>query len=125
MLELLILYVMMSSFFGMILTFLQIFGTGLFGAALVRYQGKRCWAELHRLLDNGEKPTQPITDGSLILLAGVLLVTPGWITDLAGILLLFPPIRRMVLGYALYRFEKYRIKTRQHTPPPSEVIDIS
>ena len=127
MLELFILYAMISFIpFGTVLTFLHIFGTGLFGAALVRYQGKRCWTEFHRQLECGEIPTQSITNGILILLAGALLMTPGLITDLMGILLLLPLVRRMVFGYSLYRFESHRLKTRRHTPtPPSnEIIDV-
>ena len=127
MLELFILYLMMNFIpLGTILTILLILGTGLVGAALVRYQGVNCWLELHRRLDHGEMPTQTIVDGILILLAGVLLITPGLITDLMGILLLFPPSRRMVFGYTLYRFERYRLETRQRsTPPPSnEIIDV-
>jgi len=128
MLELFILYLMMNFFgiLGTILTVLLFFVTSLFGAGLIRYQGIRCWTELHRQLDYGEMPTQSMIDATLILLAGALLITPGLITDLVGILLLFPTVRRMVFGYFLYRFEMYRLKPRQRSkaPPPDEIIDI-
>ena len=127
-LELFILFVMMNwaGLFGIITTALLIFGGSLFGACLVRYQGINCWLEAHRQLDRGEMPTRPAADGVLILIAGVLLATPGLITDLLGILLLFPPFRGMVIAYTLFRFEVYRLKTRQKTatPPQDDIIDV-
>ena len=127
-LELFILFLMMNGLgpFGIILTVLLIVGASILGVGLLRYQGLSCWFEIHRQLDRGELPTQPIADGVLILMAGVLLITPVLLTDLLGLLLLFPPIRRMVFGYTLYRFEVHRMKTRQRptTPVPDEVIDI-
>ncbi len=126
-LELFVIYLIMNLLpFGTILTILLILGTGMLGASLAKYQGMYCWTELHRQLDRGETPTQPIANGILILLAGGFLIMPGVITDISGILLLIPPVRRMVIAYALYRFEAYRLKLRQRpvSSPQNEIIDV-
>ena len=123
-LELFILYLMMNVL-GTITTFLLIFVTGLVGAFLVRYQGMSCWIELHRQLDCSGMPTQLIAEEILILIAGILLITPGPITDLVGFLLLLPPVRRAVVAYAFFRFEMYRLRTRQRPSTASnETIDV-
>ena len=125
-LEVFVLYLLMNTLpFGTLLTVLLVLGTGVLGVFLARSQGMHCWRELNRHLDQGETPTQPIANGILILAAAVLLIMPGLVTDFVGILLLIPPIRRMVIAYALYRFEVYRLKTRQRSePPPNDVIDV-
>jgi len=125
-LELFVLYMLANSLpFGQIVTVLLVLGTGFLGVSLARYQGMGCWLELHRQLDRKETPTQPIANGILILIAAALLIMPGLITDVTGILLLIPPIRRGVIAYTLYRFEAYRLRTRQQQPPPSqETIDV-
>jgi UPF0716 protein FxsA len=69
--------------------------TGIFGAALARWQGTQV---LRRIQDDaraGRMPADAMIDGFLILLAGILLVTPGVLTDLAGCALLIPPIRAL------------------------------
>ena len=125
-LELFVLYLLTNSLpFGAVVTILLVLGTGLLGVFLARYQGMNCWLELHRQLDRGETPTQPIANGILILTAAALLILPGLITDLTGILLLVPPIRRAVIAYTLYRFEAYRFRMRQQPIPPSqETLDV-
>lgn len=75
-------------------TVLLVFGTGLAGAALARRQGRQAIREVTRLLAEGQMPSTQVVDGLLILLAGAFLITPGLLTDLAGLSLLFPPMRR-------------------------------
>ena len=83
------------------LPILLVIATGIAGAALARWQG---WQVLQRIREDaraGRIPASALIDGFLILLAGVLLVTPGVITDIAGIALLIPPIRALVKRAAL------------------------
>lgn len=78
------------------LTLAIVVGTGILGAVLARQQGWRAWREIQSQLSAGQMPTEAVQDGLLILLAGALLVTPGLLSDLAGIALLIPPVRRLV-----------------------------
>jgi UPF0716 protein FxsA len=67
--------------------------TGLAGAGLARWQG---WQLFHRLQDDlrqGHVPADALLDGLFLFAAGLLLVTPGVLTDMAGFALLLPPIR--------------------------------
>jgi UPF0716 protein FxsA len=68
----------------------------LAGAWLLRQQGTATWGRLQETLRRGEVPTKEVTDGALILLGGALLLTPGFVTDAVGLVLLFPVTRAVV-----------------------------
>jgi UPF0716 protein FxsA len=70
--------------------------TGVVGAALARHQGIRTLGRIQSELAAGKMPTGPMVDGLLILAAGLLLVTPGVLTDGVGFALLIPPVRRLL-----------------------------
>jgi UPF0716 protein FxsA len=75
---------------------LFVIATGIAGAALSRWQG---WHVLQRIREDareGRMPADALIDGFLILFAGILLVTPGVLTDLLGVALLIPPVRKLV-----------------------------
>lgn len=69
--------------------------TGVLGAALARAEGTRVLGAWRRALEAGRMPEEGILSGVLVLAGGLLLVTPGVITDAAGFLLLIPPTRRL------------------------------
>jgi len=98
---------------------------GLLGVFLARRTGVRCWTELNRQLDRGETPTVPVLNGVLILLAAGLLLLPGLLTSLIGLVLFLPLTRTFIVSYIVLRFNAQRLQTRkQHTPSSPEVIDI-
>lgn len=68
----------------------------LVGAALLRVQGRAAWRRLAEALRSGRPPAREILDGALILIGATLLLTPGFATDVAGLLLLLPPTRALV-----------------------------
>lgn len=70
--------------------------TGAAGAALARAEGFKVVLQLQRELAAGRPPAQPVLDGVSILLAGVLLITPGVLTDVAALALLVPFSRRWI-----------------------------
>lgn len=70
--------------------------TGIAGAALARWQGLRVYQRVRDDTQAGRMPADALVDGFLILLAGILLVTPGVLTDVVGIAFLIPPIRSLV-----------------------------
>ncbi len=71
--------------------------TGAFGAALIRRQGLRTLDELRRAMDRLDDPLTPLAHGVMILLAGALLLTPGFFTDAVGLALLIPQVRGALL----------------------------
>lgn len=83
-----------------------VLATGAAGAWLARREGLRSWLAVQRELADGRLPGQELVHGLLILLAGVVLVTPGVLTDLAGILLLVRPVRRVLIARLRERFTR-------------------
>ncbi len=68
------------------------------GAWLLRRQGTRAWRELRVSLQEGRWPGDAVAQGAMILVGGTLLVTPGFVTDVVGFVLMVPPGRRVVLS---------------------------
>ena len=79
-------------------TLLLVIGTGAAGAWLARREGLRAWLAVRDELQGGQLPGESLVHALLILVAGVVLITPGVLTDLAGILLLVPPVRRGLIA---------------------------
>lgn len=70
--------------------------TAIIGTSLMRAQGLQTLAKAQSQMDHGEMPIGPLFDGICILVAGVLLLTPGFVTDTIGFLLLIPPLRQLI-----------------------------
>lgn len=81
---------------GPLWTVLALLVFSLAGAALVKHEGLRAWTRVRTALDAGRLPAEEVTDGALVLLAGALLLTPGFVTDGFGFFLLIPPSRALV-----------------------------
>ena len=128
----LVLLLWLASVTGWLLTVLLVLGTGVVGAFLARHEGLRCLRRAQRQVAEGQLPGDALLDGVMILAAGVLLVTPGMLTDLLGFALLLPPFRRLVKRRIKYRFEaRLRVFTHDGRPrptgePPSrdKIIDV-
>lgn len=73
------------------------------GAWLVRREGRAAWWRLNEAISAGKVPARETADGALVVVAGALLLTPGFITDAFGILLLLPPVRRALRVFGLSR----------------------
>ena len=82
-----------AGYIGGLATVLLILGTCVIGATIVRRIGARAWAELQQSAATGRLP-RDIVDKVIVLLGGVLLLVPGFITDVIGIVLLIPFTRR-------------------------------
>jgi len=81
---------------GTIETVLVIIITGVAGAVMVRQAGIQCVFRIQKNLNEGVIPTDELFTGILILVSGAFLITPGFLTDSTGFLLLFPPTRNIV-----------------------------
>jgi len=76
------------------------------GAWLVKREGMSVWRRFQRQVEAGAVPGREIADGVMILFAGALLMSPGFLTDLLGIALLLPPVRAVVRTAAMKRAAK-------------------
>ena len=72
--------------------------TGVLGGALVRAQGLRTLQQIQQAMARGEMPAVEIVSGLVLLIVGAMLLTPGFITDTIGFLLLIPGLRGLAAG---------------------------
>src|SRR4029453_16950193 len=70
----------------------------LLGSWLMRHQGRSAWRRFNEAVYGGPVPTGEVLDGALVIFGGALLLTPGFITDILGLILLLPPSRAVVRG---------------------------
>jgi UPF0716 protein FxsA len=73
------------------------------GSWLLRAQTRTAWRRFNEALTNGRVPHREVIDGVLVIFGGVLLLTPGFITDIFGLLFLFPPTRVLLRGLLVRR----------------------
>ncbi|BCU07515.1 FxsA family protein [Allochromatium tepidum] len=89
--------IQVGSEIGALSTILLLILTAVVGIWIVRYQGFGVLMRVRDLLDRGEVPAIELLDGALILVAGLCLILPGFVTDSLGFLLLIPPLRRRLI----------------------------
>lgn len=97
----------LSGVFGFWTTVAVVLLTGFVGAWLAKMQG---WLTMFRIrseLASGKLPAEAMGDGVMLLVAGVLLITPGVITDVVGLSLLLPPVRIVVRKLLKHWFAKH------------------
>ena len=81
--------------FGAITSILLVIFTGILGAYLARMEGLRTLFRIQETMGEGRMPGEELLDALLIAIAGLVLITPGFITDVVGFLLLFPFTRML------------------------------
>lgn len=91
---------------GLGATLLIVVMTGFIGAWLARAQGLMVMLQIQRDLAEGQMPAPRLIDGTMILIAGAFLITPGLITDTAGFLLLVPTVRGFIRGWLRQKMEQ-------------------
>lgn len=99
---------------GTLETILLLIVVSVFGAWLVKHQGLSAMARVQLQLAQGKLPGDALIDGFLILFAGALLLTPGFLTDTLGFVLLIPPTRAIVRRIVAARFS-HRIDVGGYT----------
>jgi UPF0716 protein FxsA len=77
--------------------------TAALGIAVMRAHGIKAMQRAQESLAEGKTPVQSVVDGTFVLFAGLLLISPGLITDLLGLLLLIPPLRRVIGNWCMSR----------------------
>jgi UPF0716 protein FxsA len=96
---------------GVLNTIVLLIFVSVAGGLLLKQQGAATWRRLQATLQRGEMPTIEAIDGALILFGGALLLTPGFLTDVVGLVLIFPPTRASMRG-VFSRFVKKRAGRR-------------
>lgn len=104
-------FIQAGDIFGLWPTLAAIVATAIIGGALIRAQGLATVARARQALDRGQAPVSEVFTGICLLLAGALLLTPGFLTDSVGFLLLVPPVRK-VLGAWLLKALMHRGNSR-------------
>ncbi|MDF2231198.1 FxsA family protein [Albimonas sp. CAU 1670] len=97
------LFIQVGGAIGLWPTLATVIGTALLGSWLLRKQGRGAMMRLQQSLSEGGDPTGPIAHGAMILVAGILLLTPGFFTDACGVLLLMPPVREALIRWGAAR----------------------
>jgi UPF0716 protein FxsA len=120
-------FVQVGQWIGFLNTVGLLLVVSLLGVWLVKRQGLGVMARIREQRSAGRIPTTEAFDGALILVAGVLLVIPGFVTDAFGLLLLFPPIRAVVRRFVSRRVfrEVEMVRSKQWTrgePRPRQYV---
>ncbi len=88
---------------GIAATLLMILVTAIIGTILLRYQGFQLITRIRSELDSGKMPAKALGDGAMILIAGILLLTPGFVTDAIGFSLFIPFVRSAIWSFLASR----------------------
>ena len=117
-------FIQVGGFVGTFNTILIIFLTAAVGVYFVRQQGFRTFQKIAVELQNQQIPVQGMFDGLVILISGILLVTPGFLTDIIGFLGLIPQTRVFLLGIIKNLFlQRYSNAHKQYKKGMDETID--
>ena len=106
-----------GSIFGALTAVILVILTGFLGAFLARMQGLQTFFRIQESLREGRMPSGDLLDALLIVIAGLVLLTPGFLTDSAGFLLLIPATRNFI-KYWLRR----QIELRYMSNRPEDII---
>jgi UPF0716 protein FxsA len=92
----------LGNWMGWIPTLVVVFGAGIVGAAIAKFEGLRATVRMRQQMAQGVLPAAEVFDGLLIAAAGVLLILPGILSDVLGLVLLLPPSRKLVRRWLMH-----------------------
>jgi len=103
----------------------------IFGAWLLKREGRKAWQQFRSALDQMRWPGDEVAQGALVIVGGTLLLTPGFVTDIAGFLLLLAPTRRILARQVRKRFRLLDVgagpgaaRGRRSSGPSGEILDV-
>ena len=105
---------------GTVPTLALLVADSLLGSWLIRSQGRVVWRRFQDTMQAGRVPHREVFDGVLVIFGGAFLITPGFITDIIGVLLLLPPTRSVFRRWLIRRGGRLvgiSIATGRRTPP--------
>ena len=95
----------------------------LLGTWLIRREGRRAWHSLQSSLQEGRLPDRELADGGLILVGGVLLLTPGFFSDVLGVLCILPFTRPAMRRLGVWFFDR-RVKRMAAASPYANLFPV-
>lgn len=104
------LFISVGGAIGLLPTLAIVLITAFLGTHLVRSQGLAALGNVQQSFNDLNDPTEPLAHGAMILIAGVLLLTPGFFTDAVGFALLTPMFRKI-----MFEFAKKRVRVQNFT----------
>ena len=104
-------------------TIALVIGTAFLGVSLLRIQGISTLAKVQANINRGQLPATELIEGLILLISGVLLLTPGFFTDMVGFLMLVPALRQRLAETFFVNFMKNRINIRQTQTRSGNIIE--
>ena len=101
------LFIKVGSVLGSFNTVLLVIATGFFGAWLARMEGMNTMLKVRQSLDRGIMPGEELLDALIIFIAGIVLITPGLLTDVFGLLLLWPMSRNAFKQFVRQKMKEF------------------
>lgn len=114
------LFIQVGGMIGLWPTLAIVVLTAVLGGWLVRAQGAMAMGRLRSSFSRAEDPAEPLAHAAMILIAGALLLTPGFFTDGVGFALLMPAVRRAAFDYLRKRVIVARFDMGRDRPPPGD-----
>jgi UPF0716 protein FxsA len=97
---------------GVLPTIALLAADSVLGSMLLRAQGRSVWRRFNETMAAGRVPHRELIDGVLVVFGGAFLITPGFLTDIVGLLLLVPPTRSVIRGLVARRLGRRIVTTR-------------
>ena len=117
------LFIKLGSQIGAFTTISLIFATAIIGVYYAKYEGLNTLKSAIKLLSENKKPTYEIFSGTAIAIAAVLLIIPGFATDMFGFLIIFPITRRIIFQNLLKKVNKDNVNRKDFIEGEYEDID--
>jgi UPF0716 protein FxsA len=124
-LELYIILEVVGPALGAPLTILLLAADSIIGALLFKSQGRSVWRRFNATLSEGRVPHREVIDGVLVIFGGAFLITPGFLSDIVGILLLLPPTRALIRRFLVRRLGRRVVVAGPTRPAPSYDVEGS
>ena len=112
-----------GSIIGAGYTIALVIGTAFLGVSLLRIQGISTLAKVQANIAKGQLPATELIEGLILLISGVLFLTPGFFTDMLGFLMLVPILRQRLAETFFVNFMKNRINIRQTQTRTGNIIE--
>jgi UPF0716 protein FxsA len=104
-------------------TVLLLIADSVFGSWLLKREGSRAWRALQAALTEGRMPARELADAALIVFGGALMISPGFVTDIVGLVAILPftrPAARRLLTAAVAR--RVMVRDARRPGPPDDVV---
>jgi len=112
---------------GVLWTVAILVADSILGSVLMRSQGRTAWRRFNETTSAGRVPAREVLDGALVIFGGALLLTPGFLSDILGLLLLIPPTRAIVRAVLVRRLAHRMLRaatTTRRGPRPGSDFDV-